>query len=584
MAVAAEVQRRHKNAGGRASAQLHREMVERALHGFDVQLSAVHFAATSLAMLNPEIQFDRMNLYTMPLGTAGREVRLGSLEFLGASEAPVQGTLGNGEFGFESQDVGRVSGRGLKGAAQGATVKLPELNLAIMNPPFTRADKLMFGRLPQRERKAIRGELNDRIKGLSANATAGLGPPFIAAAAPKLRDGEGRLALVLPLTVCTGDSWRQTRALIEREFLLDTVVASHDPVRWNFSDSTDLSEALLIATRRPADGGAANHRTAFVNLWRNSEFVVDAHKLAQAITNAAAVELDRAGAATLFADGEAVGEAISIPAQQLRRNAWIGVQFARADLVRCAYRLLTDGVVRVPGRSEQGNIPLCRLGDLAALGPDRRDIMDGFDTTESVTAYETIEGTDTEKRTSLSTEPDHYLRALSAPRPGRRLKNPETLWSKAAALLIAERLWLNTARTTAMCATRPVLSNVYWEAQVASRAYEHALAVWLNSSLGILSLLASRTTTRGPWIALKKKDLEHMPILNVGDLTNEQRQQLAELFDEMADDVFAPLPEMADCPIRAKLDNGVSEILNLPDLSTLRRLLASEPTVSNQRL
>ena len=55
-----------------------------------MQLSAVHFAATSLAMLNPDIQFDRMNLYVMPLGAEGDNVSLGSLDFLGVDQAPVQ--------------------------------------------------------------------------------------------------------------------------------------------------------------------------------------------------------------------------------------------------------------------------------------------------------------------------------------------------------------------------------------------------------------------------------------------------------------------------------------------------------------
>ena len=58
-----EVERRHTAAGGGNAAELHKAMVDQALHGYDVQLSAIHFAATSLAMLNPDIQFDRMNLY-----------------------------------------------------------------------------------------------------------------------------------------------------------------------------------------------------------------------------------------------------------------------------------------------------------------------------------------------------------------------------------------------------------------------------------------------------------------------------------------------------------------------------------------
>ena len=56
MAVATEVERRHTAAGGGNAAELHKAMVEQALHGYDVQLSAIHFAATSLAMLNPDIQ------------------------------------------------------------------------------------------------------------------------------------------------------------------------------------------------------------------------------------------------------------------------------------------------------------------------------------------------------------------------------------------------------------------------------------------------------------------------------------------------------------------------------------------------
>lgn len=41
---------------------------------------------------------------------------------------------------------------------------------------------------------------------------------------------------------------------------------------------------------------------------------------------------------------------------------------------------------------------------------------------------------------------------------------------------------------------------------------------------------------------------------------------------------------MADCPARKALDDGLSEILDLPDLAVLRTLLASEPVVSNRRL
>ena len=67
-------------------------------------------------------------------------------------------------------------------------------------------------------------------------------------------------------------------------------------------------------------------------------------------------------------------------------------------------------------------------------------------------------------------------------------------------------------------------------------------------------------------------------------LTPAQRNDLSELFDEMAETEFERLPGMAHCPARRSLDDGISRILGLPDLGKLRELIASEPVVSNRRL
>lgn len=355
MAVATEAERRHREAGGTRSADLHKAMVEEALHGYDVQLSAVHFAATSLAMLNPAIQFDRMNLSVMSLGAEGSEISLGSLDFLESDSVAVQFALSPTDMGIATLDRARISGRGPRGASQGETVTLPDLDLAIMNPPFTRSvgGNLLFGSLPTRERRRLQTELSRRLRSHKASATAGLGAAFVAAASPRLRPGEGRLALVLPATVCTGPSWQQTRDLIQRDFVLDAVITSHDPSRWNFSDSTSLSEALLIATRRHAMPADVEHRTTFVNLWRSPTGVVEAHRLAQAITATMPANLEDTGTALLEVDGRHVGEVVSIPESKLVGDQWSGVQFARADLLRTARKLLDAGEIFVSGGGGQ---------------------------------------------------------------------------------------------------------------------------------------------------------------------------------------------------------------------------------------
>ena len=586
MAVAAEAERRHTDAGGHNAPELHKAMVEQALHGYDVQLSAVHFAATSLAMLNPDIQFDRMNLYVMPLGAEGANISLGSLDFLGQDEVPVQFALSAEEMGVGTREVERVSGSGTRGTAEGMTARLPELDLAIMNPPFTRSvgGNLLFGSLPAAERRRLQDELSRRLRSRPATATAGLGAAFVAAATPKLRPNEGRLALVLPATVCSGPSWEQTRSLIERDFALDMVITSHDPLRWNFSDSTDLSEALLIATRRSEGQEQAERRTTFINLWHNPEGVLDAHRMAQAITGTAPAMLEETGTALLEVDGRHVGEALSMPGSKLAGRKWSGMQFARADLVRTAARLLDDGEVRVPGEASVAVVSMCRFGDIGQVGPDRRDVWDGFERTDSVTAYPMVENHDTEQRKCLATKPNKYLAPLTTARPGRHLKSVAQLWPKAARLLVSERLWLETTRVVAMWSEKEVLSNVWWSVRVKDIQTEKALALWLDSSLGILSILAHRTSTRGGWVGMKKADLEELPVLDTRSLTPAQLKDFSDLFDEMADAEFERLPGMVYCPARQALDAGVSRILDLPDLSKLRDLLASEPVVSNKRL
>ena len=352
MAVAAEAERRHTNAGGQNAAELHKAMVEQALHGYDVQLSAVHFAATSLAMLNPHIEFDRMNLYVMPLGAEGSRVSLGSLDFLGQDEVPVQYALSSDDMGVGTSEAERVSRHRIPGRGRGSY-----RHTAGPRP----GDHESTLHAVCRRQPAVRQSARRRASEASKRAVP---PPQVEGSVCYRRtrrgvrrcrlsqscdQGEGRLALVLPATVCTGPSWSQTRSLIERDFDLDVVITSHDPMRWNFSDSTDLSEALLIATRRAVGDASTEHRTTFVNLWQNPDGVLDAHRVAQAVTATLPAKIEETGTALLEIDGSHVGEVVSIPASTIAGKKWSGVQFARADLIRSALRLLNDGEVWAPG-------------------------------------------------------------------------------------------------------------------------------------------------------------------------------------------------------------------------------------------
>ena len=72
---------------------------------------------------------------------------------------------------------------------------------------------------------------------------------------------------------------------------------------------------------------------------------------------------------------------------------------------------------------------------------------------------------------------------------------------------------------------------------------------------------------------MKKADLEELPVLDPRRLSPSQLQRLSDLFDALSEEEFERLPGMAHCPTRRRLDDGISEILGLPDLATLRDLL-----------
>ena len=131
--------------------KLHSVVVEKVLYGFDVLHSAIHLTASTLALRVPDAPINVTNLSVLPLG--GMDNKLGSLEFL--EENTVAATT------LFSQMPTRILGK----KAAKAKVSLPELDLCIMNPPFTRSvgGNLLFGNLPIAERKEMQRRLSKLV-------------------------------------------------------------------------------------------------------------------------------------------------------------------------------------------------------------------------------------------------------------------------------------------------------------------------------------------------------------------------------------------------------------------------------------
>ena len=373
--------------------------------------------------------------------------------------------------------------------------------------------------------------------------------------------------------------------LFDLRYRLEYLVVSHEPGHWNFSENTDLSEVLVVA-RKIGQQAAQEDRAeqvVCVNLWRNPNSVFEALAVAHVLAQGTPPDIESGqGALELNVGQVKFGEAVTVPWQRLRADLWIApCAFAQAELIRAARTLISDAAVYLRGTTPSGTVPLTPLRNLGVLGPDRRDIWDGFQQTESGTPYPAFWGHDASTVMTIAQRPNSYLSPLPTARTSRPLRRATVLWPRAGRMLIAERLRLNTQRLTASRLDQRVLSNVWWPFSLVSDSddAEKALSLWLNSTLGLLILLSHREETEGAWVDFKKPTLQEMPVLDVTALAPERLQEMADSYDRLCERPLLPFPQMNVDAVRVEIDTVIASSLGLPDVGGLRQLLAREPVV-----
>ena len=152
--------------------------------------------------------------------------------------------------------------------------------------------------------------------------------------------------------------------------------------------------------------------------------------------------------------------------------------------------------------------------------------------------------------------------------------------------MLSTRLWLKTQRLFAVVLEDPALSNI-WAPTVLKKPSvkkEKALALWMNSSLGLLLALLVRVPTRGPWIQFKKPNLGAMLVLDVGRVPNRVLDKLEEAYDQLADNVVLSYAELGTDETRAAIDKAIEKALGLSGIDVVRKLLGREPVVCNEPL
>ena len=176
-----------------------------------------------------------------------------------------------------------------------------------------------------------------------------------------------------------------------------------------------------------------------------------------------------------------------------------------------------------------------------------------------------------------------------APKAGKE-KEAQQVWGKRGRLMLPERVRLNTVRTVSVRLETPAVGSAWVvcrpiASELPTGDFEKAICAYLNSTVGILAMLGGRSNTTPSYPRFSLDDLRNLPVPDFAALGADAIAQLSAAYDAHAKDILLPLPQMDNDPVRRALDAAVVAALGMDAelVSTIRRQLASEPSVTGRR-
>jgi hypothetical protein len=308
--------------------------------------------------------------------------------------------------------------------------------------------------------------------------------------------------------------------------------------------------------------------------------------------------------------GDVVGHAIEAPLPEDR--TWDICRIADLALAQSAWRLVECGELWLPGmpQAHASPLPLARIGDMIAhIGPYHADInwngsggairgpfkLQPTQSPASVT-YPILWAHDADRERAICFEADNE----GIVRPGksqdekdRILEKVNAVQASASHLHFNQNFRFNSQSTAMQYTTRRTIGGRAWMTiRYPEPSMEASVALWGNTSLGLLLHWWQANKQQSGRGNIGKSALVSFVCLDPMQLSDEQRDEAANLLVKLAAVPMRPLNEIADDDARADLDREfLGEILGLPEslfinggpLDLLRSKLAAEPSIHGNK-
>jgi type I restriction-modification system DNA methylase subunit len=584
--------------------QDHARFLEQDLTGIDIMPFAAHLAAVHLSLQAPlyETQAVRLAVWDSTEATVrpGKVIPTISRELRKAYANPKLDVFSDQKARSQFSDEAYIKkGSVTPEGVGGDSIPLESVDVVIMNPPFTRQE-----RLPDE----YKSKLAERFKQYSDVLTGqvGLHGYFILLADTFLKDG-GRLAFVLPATVLRLQSLEGIRKFLVANYRLDYIVTTEQ--RSAFSEAARFREMLLIATKTKEELDAT--KCLFVNLKRIPVDAADSDFLADEMISSKSTsqQLDDADLSTQFVEQSqlklSTGNWFDRISSKTEESLLDVCSQQAADKLQTLQTLLGSrkgkivrGIEHWTGKPVSVSSAFIMASERHALKKDDRWILketrtDSILVKDKLVDIETsvpkkamipalrrptgLQSMDVSDDTDFAVvsrfagDNNFFFKALVE--KGSNLSNYVKKWrnyleSRKTNLLVSRRFDISAPNTMALAFFSDVALSpckMFWAIQGTDKDNSKILALWFNSTINIAQILSKRAETRGAFMGLDEYILQEFLVPNPSRMTEQHRDQLLRVFEEHAK---TKLPSIigqlkTNNPVRRAIDLAILQALEI---------------------
>jgi len=564
-----------------------------------------------LAGAHPTVKYSGSSIMTVGYGPReGGGVALGSLDLLDPQRA----------FDIIAITAKAVEGMGESERETWSTLPHASFDLVIMNPPFTKdtsneGEKIgvrnpMFAAFSAsaEEQREMAKAAKRLLQGTSAHGNAGEASAFLVLADRKLKDN-GTLAMVMPLSLMSGEAWEASRQLLRKsygELVLISIAGSKDD-ELSFSADTGMGECLV--TGRKANKN--NTRATFVVLnerpsstMTGSSAAVQVHQLKEG--NLRKLEDGPVGGSLFHFGDDVIGYAIDAPLPE--KGPWNLARIKDGALAQVAYKMADRGLIWLPGMANDAAIQMSisKVSEIGKIGPVHWDINGDNSSggirgpfivellkTKSAPTYPVLWSHDANRERCMEFEADSegiLRQGKDSAEEKFAQEKANRIWAISSHCHFNRDFRFNSQSTAMQFASKKTIGGRAWPSIILANAeQEKALVLWANSSLGLLLHWWHANKQQAGRGSIGVSALESLPVLDVTKLSKDALSKAVAIFDDMKHRELRPVNEIAQDSVRQEIDMRLAiEVLGFPPdlvtpdgpLALLRQKLALEPSIT----